>query len=71
MAGFSAATWVLAKAAGAGAASEAIEGLGEGLHFKGIVNTPNDLPSTHNDGDMWIITDMNPSAPGNQGGKAV
>ena len=71
MAGFSAVTWVLARAAGAGAAEEAIEGLGEGLHFKGIVNTPNDLPSTHNDGDMWIVTDMNPSAPGNQGGKAV
>ena len=71
MANFSPSTYILARAGGAAAASSAIEGLGEGLKFKGIVDTPNDLPSTHNDGDMWIITDMNPSAPGNQGGKAV
>lgn len=71
MSNFSPVTWILARSGGASAASDAISGLSEGLTFKGIVDTPADLPSTHNDGDMWIITDMEPSAPGNQGGKAV
>ena len=70
-AGFSPVTWVLARQAGAAAAADAISGLSDGMTFKGTVPTPADLPSTHNDGDMWVITDMDPSAPGNQGAKAV
>jgi hypothetical protein len=68
---FSPVTWILARNAATGAVEEAISGMGDGMKFKGTVPTPSDLPSTHNDGDMWIIEDMNPSAPGNQGGKAV
>lgn len=64
-------TWILARNAGASGAADVIGGLSEGMTFKGTVPTPNDLPSTHNDGDMYIVTDMNPDAPGDQGGKAV
>jgi len=71
MAGFSPVTWVLARTAGAGAAAEAIEGLSEGLKFKGIVPTKGDLPASANDGDMYVVNDMDTSTPGDQSGKAI
>ena len=71
MSGFSPVTWVLARTAGAGAAAEAIEGLSEGLKFKGIVPTKNDLPASSNDGDMYVVEDMDPATPGEQSGKAI
>ena len=64
-------TYILCRTAATGAVEEAIAGLGDGMTFKGTVPTPADLPSTHNDGDMWIVDDLDPSTPGQQGGKAV
>ena len=61
----------MARTAGAGAAAEAIEGLSEGLKFKGIVPTKNDLPASSNDGDMYVVEDMDTGTPGEQSGKAI
>lgn len=71
MSGFSPVTWILARTAGGSAAAEAIEGLSEGLKFKGIVPTKNDLPMSSNDGDMYIVEDMDTTTPGEQSGKAI
>ena len=68
---FDAVTWILCKQAAGSAAAEAIEGLSEGLKFKGIVPTKNDLPMSSNDGDMYIVEDMDTTTPGEQSGKAI
>ena len=59
-------TWILARNAGASGAADVIEGLSEGLKFKGAVNKKSDLPASGNDGDMYIIEDMEPGT-----GKAI
>ena len=58
MAGFSVITYALCNKHTQKVISEAIEGLSEGMSFKGSVATLNDLPSNPDDGDLYIIEDI-------------
>ena len=58
MAEFSVITYALCNKNTQKVISEAIEGLSEGMAFKGSVATLNDLPSDPNDGDLYIIENI-------------
>ena len=53
--GFSAVTYALCKKFTVAEISHAIEGLGEGMTFKGSVNKLSDLPDNPKKGDLYIV----------------
>lgn len=55
--GFSAVTYALCKRATSAEIKKAIESLGDGMSFKGSVNTVEDLPSNPTKGDLYIVKD--------------
>lgn len=55
MAGFSAVTYALCKRATSAEIKKAIEGIGDGMTFKGSVNTVDDLPANPSKGDLYIV----------------
>ena len=62
MSGFSAVTYALLKKNISAEIKKAIEGLADGMTFKGSVNTADDLPTNPEKGDLYIVKDLKAKA---------